>query len=155
MTYDIPAYFEDIEPFDEITYDNLIELTDKDKKKFSLVHETHEVPDPHKFNFLQYTISYFALGIDSSAKVKSAVLIINDKENGEMMFKDMVKYNGDPDLVLNIEGSAETVDNGIEGLQLKVHTWQLGGSAMSFSLYPSEDVAGKLLVKIQLRIIER
>lgn len=155
MTYDIPAYFEDIEPFHEITYESLIELTDEDKKRYSLVFETHLVPEPHKFTFLQYAISYFALGIDSSEKVKSAVLIIDDGENGEKMFTDMVKYNSDPDLVLNIEGSAETVDNLlIEDLQLKVYTWYMGRSAMSFSLYPSEDQADKHLVKIQLRIMK-
>ncbi len=155
MTYDIPAYFEDIEPFDEIIFESLIELKNEDKKRYSLVYETHVVPDPHKFTFLQYAIAYFALGIDSLEKVKSAVLIIDDGENGEKMFKDMIKYNGDPDLVLDIEGAAETADNELmEGLQLKFHTWHMGKSSMSFSLYPSDDMAGKLLAKIQLNIME-
>ena len=153
MNNDIPAYFEDIQPFHEIEFDNLIVLTDEEKSKYGLMNETHRVPEAERFSFLQHTISFFALGIDTDDRVKSAVLIIDDAANGAKMYNELVKYNGAPDLALTIQGDAVTTDNdAAEGLHHKSYTWHLGQSAMSFSLFP--DNSGKQLSRIQLRIIK-
>jgi hypothetical protein len=153
MSIDIPAYFEDIEPFHEIEFDSLIKLTDAEKSAHSLLNETHKVPEPKKFSFLQHTVLFFAIGIDSDEKVKSAVLIIDDAADGTNMFNDLITYNGEPDLVLTIQGEALTADNiAIEGLRHKSFTWRLGQSAMTFSLFSNN--SDKQLTRIHLRIIE-
>lgn len=154
MDEDIPAYFEDIDPFYEITFERLTKLTNEEKQKYALQLEAFLVPEPEKFTFLQYALSFFALGLDEAKKVKSAVLIIDDAQDGEKVYKDLITYNGAPDLEFNIEGDAETMDDSfIEGLQLKVYTWHMGRSAMSFSLFPSKEVGSiKILSRIHLKI---
>ena len=153
MSDEIPAYFEDIEPFHEIEFNSLIKLTDEEKSKYDLLHETHRVPDAERFSFLQSTISFFALGIDSDNKVKSAVLVIDDAANGTKMYNDLVKYNSEPDLALEIEGDGDTADSpASERIQRKSFTWHLGQSAMTFSLLASNP--DKHLARIHLRIVK-
>lgn len=153
MSVDIPAYFEDIEPIQEIEFDSLIVLTDEEKSKYGLLNENHRVPEAEKFSFLQHVISFFALGIDSDDKVKSAVLIIDDTANGAKMYDDLVRYNGEPALAVTIQGEAVTADSpAMEGLQHRSFTWNLGRSAMTFSLFASN--SDKHLARIHLRIIK-
>jgi hypothetical protein len=156
MNNDIPAFFEDIEPFDEISFDSLLKLTDEERQKYPLTAETHQVPDPEKFSFLQHPITFFALGIEGSGKVKSALLVIDDGAGGEKLHKDLIACNNEPDLVLTMHEDVETRDGApMEGLQLNTYTWQLGRSSMSFSVFPStEDDATKSVARIHLKIIE-
>lgn len=156
MNNDIPAFFEDIEPIHEIEFDNLSVLTDEEKTKYGLLYETHRVPEAERFSFLQHAISFFALGIDTDDRVKSAVLIIDDAGNGAKMYDDLVRFNGEPPQAVTIQGEAVTADSpATERLQHRSFTWHLGRSAMTFSLSPAnENQPAKQLTRIHLRIIE-